>query len=913
MTTLALALLLATQRGPKLSALFSDNAVLQRDLPVPVFGTGDPGAAIDVDVAGQRASTIVGSDGTWTVRLPPLKAGGPYTLSVNHVPVARNVMVGEVWLASGQSNMEFVVSKDRDAAKIKSEPEPEIRMFNVQKLSAEEPAKDVGGAWNPALPDKVGKFSAVGYWFARTLHDRLHVPVGILHSSWGGTPAESWTSREALTAVPALQPLVANYLTTIPSFADRRAKYEHDLALFAETRKDVENAGFNQGWQSANFDDSGWKTVTVPISVEDAEGRDVDGAFWFRRPIDVPAAWAGKELKLELGTLDDFDKTYLNGNLVGSTGPETADWTNASRVYRVAPGIFHPGTNVLAVRIFDQGLAGGFTGGPTDLQLSVADGSVPGSISLAGDWRYKAERIAEPESGPPASPIGPGHPWAVGGLYDGMIAPLIPYAIRGAIWYQGESNADRAYQYRTLFPTMIRDWRARWGEGDFPFDFVQLPNFKARTDQPGESAWAEMREAQAAALQLPNTGMATTIDLGEAANIHPTDKQDVGYRLALEALHSTYGKRNLVPTGPSFDAMHAEGGRLRVSLKNATGMKTTDRRPVAGFAVAGGDHKFYWADARIEGNSVVVDSPQVPNPVAVRYAWADNPAVNLVNAQGLPAVPFRTDAWTEITMQNSANDAPAAIDLFGNGETLLYPVSSARPGAGQAAVVVCPGGGYAGLADHEGAPVAKWLESIGVRAFVLHYHVAPHATHPGPLNDVSRAIRYVRAHAAEWGVDPKRVGVLGFSAGGHLASTVTVWNDAGNPGSSIPEERESSRPDLSILIYPVVTMRLPLTHQGSRENLLGKNPDPALVDRLSNELQVTDNTPPCFLVHGSDDTVVPVQNSLQFARALADHHVPFELHVIEHGPHGFGMGAPGSPMDWRPWCAAWLKGRGFGR
>jgi sialate O-acetylesterase len=385
--------------------------------------------------------------------------------------------------------------------------------------------------------------------------------------------------------------------------------------------------------------------MDLPQQFETA-GLLIDGAVWFRRVLELPESWAGKDLVLNLTPIDDQDITYFNGKKVGSIGRETPNSYMVPRKYVVPGSLVHGGRNVIAVRVFDSAGEGGFSRGGA-MSIGPNEGEV---ISLRGAWDYKVELALEPKH-----PDWGSRPEAVGVsnqnnpsvLYNAMIAPLVPFAIRGAIWYQGESNAGRAYQYRTLFPIMIRNWRSAWGH-DFPFYFVQLANWHANKAEPDESDWAELREAQTMTLREPQTGMAVTIDIGDENDIHPRNKLDVGRRLAAWALAGTYGEK-VIPSGPLFDRFTVEGDWVRIRFKHGVGLKTSDGGPVKGFAIAGEDRRFVWADARIDGDAVIVSSPKVLKPVAVRYGWADNPIANLYNGAGLPASPFRTDDWPGIT------------------------------------------------------------------------------------------------------------------------------------------------------------------------------------------------------------------------------------------------------------------------
>lgn len=648
---------LVHQTGLHLPALFSDEMVLQCDFKAPIYGTAKPGDTVTVDIAGQRLTTKAGKDGAWSVNIRPLKAGGPYTLTVaaDVSLTYRDVLAGEVWVCSGQSNMEFPMSGVIDAKnEIANSADPMIRLMTVPKLSVDTPVKDFQGSWKQCGPDTVGGFSAVAYFFARELRKRLGVPVGLIHSSWGGTPAESWTRRDVLKSDPKIAILATRYEEMMKNYPQAKADYDK---AFAEWQKkalaqDDGNVGFGLGWASDSVKAEDWQEATVPEAVEDLMHRTVLGSFWYRRTVEVPASWAGKDIELDLGGIDDYDTTYFNNQQVGSTGRETPSSWSVPRRYKVPGSLVKAGTNVVAIRAFNEIGSGGPNGSADLYALTNGTESVP----LAGKWEFRIEKEAahstiDAQNNMPQPPLGPGNPWVPGSLYNGMIAPLIPYGIRGAIWYQGESNADRAYQYRRLFPTMIQNWRKDWGQGDFPFYFVQLANFMPLAVEPVSDPWAELREAQTMTLSLPNTGMATIIDIGMATDIHPKDKQDVGYRLALNALDKTYG-RHLEFSGPMKKSASFAAQSARIEFDHTKGGLVAKGGPLVGFAICGSDHKFVWADAKIVGNTVVVTSSKIDKAVAVRYAWSSNPPCNLFNGEGLPAVPFRTDDWPCVTLLN---------------------------------------------------------------------------------------------------------------------------------------------------------------------------------------------------------------------------------------------------------------------
>ena len=633
----------------RLPSIIGDNMVLQQGTKVRIWGKANPGERIVVTFEKKSVNAVADARGRWQVWLGPLKAGGPSDLTIkgDNVLTIRNVLVGEVWICSGQSNMEWpLVNTVNGNEAVAQANHPEIRLFTVEHTTSESQLDDVKGRWVVTTPEDAASFSAVGYFFGREIHQQVKVPVGLINTSWGGTPAEAWTSLDALRSSPELKPVLDRYESSLNALPQTKEAYARAL-LDWEAKNlyvDGENKGEALGYADPATKTGDWSKIDLPKQFETA-GLLIDGVVWFRRVVDVPASWAGKDLVLNLTAIDDYDVTYFNGTTIGSTGRETPDSYMVPRKYAVPGSLVRSGTNVIAVRVFDRAGEGGFgRGGEMSLRLADAD-----QISLRGNWDYKVELALEPKHpdwGSRPEPVGASNQNSPSVLYNAMLAPLVPFAIRGAIWYQGESNAGRAYQYRTLFPTMIRNWRSAWGY-EFPFYFVQLPNWRARQDAPSESDWAELREAQAMTLREPQTGMAIAIELG-GEDLHPRNKLDVGRRLALLALANVYGKE-IVPSGPLFDRFRIEGNKVRITFKYGQGLKTSDGGPVKGFAIAGSDHRFIWADARIEGDAVVVSSPTILNPAAVRYGWGDNPLVNLYNKANLPASPFRTDDWPGVT------------------------------------------------------------------------------------------------------------------------------------------------------------------------------------------------------------------------------------------------------------------------
>ena len=634
----------------RLPILFSDNMVLQRDKKVPVWGTADAGGKVTVKIAGQRRTTGVTEDGNWRIDFRPMSVGGPYELSIigQDTIIYKNVMVGEVWLCSGQSNMEMplagwgeVINFEQEIAEANY---PNIRLFQFEHTMSAKPSTKVNSdGWKQCAPATIPEFSATAYFFGRAIHKKLNIPIGLINSSWGGTVVEAWTSADSLRVDPDFAEIIA--AADSGGFTEENYwavfKEKLDSWTFDIQQKIDSLGGYNHGWEKPNFNSTGWKTMELPTIWEKA-GLDVDGVVWFRKEVEIPASWEGQNLTLSLGPINDCDLTWFNGKKVGSWGHHMIP-----RVYQIPDSLIKTGRNVIAVQVIDIGNNGGLYGDKGQLKIKTG---AHDSISLAGAWRYKVDPLPLDLKQLPHQPDIPHSANRPTILYNGMIAPLIPFAIRGAIWYQGEGNGDRAYQYRRLFKTMIQDWRSHWNQGDFPFLFVQLANFMQTNSEPEEAAWAELREAQLMALSLPNTGMAVAIDIGDAFDIHPKNKQEVGRRLALNALNLTYDQK-IEYSGPIYKSKTVEGNKIRLFFDHANnGLTTPNNEEVKGFAIAGADKKFYWAQAEIDSNSILVWNDQIENPVAVRYAWASNPVCNLYNKAGLPASPFRTDEWLGITV-----------------------------------------------------------------------------------------------------------------------------------------------------------------------------------------------------------------------------------------------------------------------
>ena len=619
----------------ELNPLFQDNAVLQCDTHVPVWGSGRDGEKITVAFAGQKVSTIA-TNGVWKIWLKPMKPNAtPQTLTVagDTTSVVTNVLVGEVWVASGQSNMERqlglrpgqqpITDWEKEAA---AANDPQIRQFYVPQEKSFTPQTTAKGSWSVCAPDTVINFTAVGYFFARDLFAARHVPVGIIHSSWGGTPAEAWTSEAALQKLPDFaEPLAQLKKLAVDPELARRETMEKQEPWYQKV-----DPGSKPGaaWSAVELATDDWKTMTLPTFWESAGYPDFDGIFWFRRAFDLPENWDGGDVVLHLGAVDDNETTWINGTQVGATD----GWT-VPRVYRVPGRLLKHGQNVIAVRVLDTGGGGGMYGGGDAMRLLFGAGGTSSFLSLTGNWLCKQSSSLKETGWPPGNFSQDSSAPTV--LYNGMIAPLLPYAIRGVIWYQGENNVGRERQYQTLFPAMITDWRQAWGEGNFPFLFVQIAPFRANTP--------EIREAQLLTLQrTKNAAMAVTIDCGDANDIHPPHKQPVGARLALAARALAYGER-IEYSGPVFTAMTMDGPNAVLHFSHLGDGLVARGGELRGFVLAGADGVFHPAQAVVVGDTVVVNSTKVARPMAVRYGWANVPDGNLFNRVGLPASPFRTD------------------------------------------------------------------------------------------------------------------------------------------------------------------------------------------------------------------------------------------------------------------------------
>ena len=626
---------------PLVGPLFGNNMVLQRGKPNPVWGWARPGQEIRVELADQKVTCVTGLDGRWQVALQPPATSGPFTLRIIGPETVefRNILVGDVWLCGGQSNMQLGLQRARNGEEeVRQADHPKIRLFTVRQQTAYSPAALVEGSWKICSPGAVvqeGGFSAVAYFFGRKLQADLDVPIGLIEDCLGGTPAEAWTSPQTLRQFKDFD---AALKETDRLQAKGGTVYGNYIMPWYE-EFDIGQKG--QNWGAPDLEDSDWKTVTIPGGFRELGVPDTPCVCYFRKTVMLPASLPEGAAKIHLGVIEKMDTTQINGHWVGASA-----WVENPRVYNIGPGILEPGRNVITVRVFKLQTDGGFRSPPDQLRLVLGDNTV---IPLAGGWKGKVSVDARP---PHPLPFGfENWPVMPGVLYNGMLAPVAPLALSGVIWYQGEANAPHAFQYRKLLPAMIGDWRKLFGQGDFPFYIVSLPAFGQHRESPGDDAWAELREAQAlTALSVPNSGLAVTIDTGDANDIHPKDKKEVGERLALCALAGHYGRR-LSARGPTFAGLEPLSGALRLNFTNTEGRLVVKGDKPGEFAVAGEDHHWFWAEARIEGDAVIVASPHVPKPVAARYAWQSNPKATLFNGAGLPATPFRTDTWPEITQK----------------------------------------------------------------------------------------------------------------------------------------------------------------------------------------------------------------------------------------------------------------------
>ncbi|MDB4635123.1 sialate O-acetylesterase [bacterium] len=653
------------------AAIFSDHMVLQRDQPLPVWGWAAPGRAVTVDVGPHSARTRTNAEGRWRLTLPPLESGkGPLSMSVkagNETIRLTDILVGDVWLCSGQSNMEMSVSQSADGkAEIKAANHPQIRLFNVPRPIdpiAIDPQDDLVGQWETCSPETIPDFSAVGYYFGREIHQRTNVPIGLINSSYGGTIIETWTRQEEISRLPDMTERIAvaqdihydpalvpqdmtaeekraakihqadikaraDYKLTYKASADRAAKSRQ---AFNEARANDELA---RKMTSSDLDLRSWNTMEIPNEWGKEGLPDFRGMVWFRKTIDVPESWAGKKLVLHLDRIYEGDVTWFNGNQVGAT--VIANYHNP-RVYSIPANLVKAGANTITVRVTDTYLPRGMSGNADVMALCVAGSEETDRIGLAGPWRYKpgVQLLAKL----PFPHVDINHPTL---LYNTMIHPLVPFAIRGITWYQGEQNNGDGMLYFDKMQALIKSWRNVFLRPNAPFYFVQIAPYSYGGGM--ERALPLLWEAQSTALNISHTGMAVISDIVHVSWLHPSNKQDVGKRLALWALAKDYGQDGLVYSGPLYKSMAIEGSKIRLSFNHTgSGLTSRDAKPLDWFEIAGKDGRFVKAQAVIEGNTVVVYSDAIAKPTAARFAWDQVAVPNLINKEGLPTGPFRTN------------------------------------------------------------------------------------------------------------------------------------------------------------------------------------------------------------------------------------------------------------------------------
>jgi sialate O-acetylesterase len=641
-TTLGILLAVVTTATPvfaeiQLGSPFGSHMVLQCEMKVPVWGTADPAEIVTIDFAGQKHHATADDQGRWRVDLDPLAASTePRVFTVGgasqgHPIRLEDVVVGEVWLCSGQSNMERrlgpqpgmkpVTNREKEVANANH---PLIRQLYVTQRTALAPSRTVKAEWTVCSPETAGGFTAVGYFFARDLHAKTGLPIGIIHSSWGGTPAEAWTSAPGLSNFPEFSDQLAALEATDRDPKKAAQAYLKDLEQWYH----VTDPGTRDSpWNAENTSTTDWETMTLPVMWEKAGHPGFDGLVWFRKSVDLPKTWDGSDVELRLSAIDDADTTWVNGTLVGATN----DWQKP-RAYRVPGAVLKKTGNVIAVRVLDTGGNGGIWNPQVPFEIASLNQSFA-PVPLAGPWLCRFAAKLDDKNRPPTNVSESASAPTV--LYNGMIAPLVPYALRGVTFYQGEANADRPKQYRTLFPALIADWRAQWGQGNFPFLFVQIAPFR---EMP-----PEIREAQLLSWHTTkNTAMVVTLDHGDAEDIHPAEKEPVGSRLALAARALAYHEK-LEYSGPVYESMSTRNESAVLHFTHCANGLVAKGGSLLGFTIAGDDGVFHAAHADIDGDNVIVSIPDVVHPAAVRYAWENAPMGNLFNSEDLPASPFRTD------------------------------------------------------------------------------------------------------------------------------------------------------------------------------------------------------------------------------------------------------------------------------
>ena len=634
--------------GVKLPYFFSENMVLQRQKPIKFWGTAHPKSTFTIEFGGDKKKIETEADGKWRISFPAKEAGGPYQLKIGSDSSFsfKNILIGDVWLCSGQSNMEWTLNRVFNAPyELKNANIPEIRSFTVARVISSDPLSNVSDAsWQVSTPENAASFSAVAFFFAKEIYKTQHIPIGIIHTSWGGTAIEPWISIKSIEQHPDFKALAAKYISENQGNKEIETSQE---AYSKNTQKWMDDfqktdAGFTEKWYLPTYSPKNWKTLIAPAYWEDFGLPDFDGIVWLRKEVNVPAQMAGKSLLINLETLKDIDITYFNGKEVGRTS-----WQPGRRIYVIPGNLVKTGKNLVAIRLENPNGLGGFTSRTaSDLRLQeLAESNNPLIIPLSGDWLFQNSLKVTAYPPKPTDPSENRRKPSV--IYNAMIAPFADLGLKGFLWYQGEANASEAGKYSKLLQLLIEDWRKQFNDPELTFLITQLSAYGALTSNPVESQWAELREAQQSALAVTKTGLAVTCDVGNPYDVHPVYKQQVGDRMAAEARRICYGESNL-QTSPLYQSMQVDGKKIKIKFKYAESGLTARNGNLKGFAIAGADGKYVWASARIEGKEVVVWNDQVAEPKSVRYAWANSPfesnGANLYNAEGFPAAPFRTDS-----------------------------------------------------------------------------------------------------------------------------------------------------------------------------------------------------------------------------------------------------------------------------
>jgi len=644
----------------EIPSIFSDNMVLQQNSTASFWGKAEPRIKVNINASwGESATTNVNDDGSWLAKIKTPSAGGPFEVNLtvgDSTIIYKNILIGEVWLCSGQSNMEMPLQgwppNDlilNSQEEIKNSSNSNIRLFSVSRAYSVEKEFNVDGKWEECNPQTIASFSATAYFFGKRLQEKLNIPIGLIHSSWGGTPAESWTSNEYLESIDDFKPILADIENSKGDIQKYKVWLSDHPVINIDKPLETswENLDFNdEKCSSTNFKDSMWREVDLPRLWETSEVGNFDGVIWFRKKIEIPESWRDQNLVIELGPIDDMDRTYVNGVLIGAH-EKSGFWRN-DRIYNIPKELLSKEI-LIAVRVLDNQGGGGLYGDIEKLKIHPTNSDE--SISLSGKWKYlpvaeyhgqkfyafdidKMDYYSRPLIKISLSANTPTT------LFNAMINPLVPYSIGGAIWYQGESNTGRSEQYTTLFPLMIKNWREVWGLGDFPFYYVQIAPYNYGSETHSEF----LRESQLKSLSVQNTGMVVTLDIGNPVNIHPSNKQDVGKRLADWALAKTYNK-NVPYSGPLYKSMKVEKDKIVISFDHCDELVVKQSEDNNNFLIAGTDSVFKNAEVKIDNDQLILFNPGIENPVAARYAWSNTATATLFNKEGLPASSFRTDNW----------------------------------------------------------------------------------------------------------------------------------------------------------------------------------------------------------------------------------------------------------------------------